>query len=64
MCADWVAATVNFDAACRLFDEYFAAVCGLEVVEHIHFGGLVPGIGADVVGRHLDRVRKTLAKYF
>ena len=62
MCADWVVATVNFDAACRLFDDYFAAVCGLEVVDHIHFGGPVPGIRADVVARQLDRVRKTLAK--
>jgi hypothetical protein len=46
------------------FDEYFAAVCGLEIVDHIHFGGFVPGIRADVVARHLDRVRETIAKYF
>jgi len=61
---DWVISTGNFDAARKLFDEYFAAVCGLEVVDHIHFGGVVPGIRADVVGRHLARVRETVARHF
>jgi NAD(P)H dehydrogenase (quinone) len=61
---DWVESTGNFSAARKLFDEYFAAVCGLELVDHIHFGGLVPGIRADVVTRHLDLVRGTVAKYF
>lgn len=28
-----------------------AAVCGIELVDHIHFGGLVPGIRPDVVAR-------------
>ena len=61
---DWVVSTGNFDAARKLFDEYFAAVCGLEVLDHIHFGSLVPGIRADVVASHLDRVRETVARYF
>lgn len=62
--AEWLESTGNFEAARKLFDEYFAAVCGLEVVDHIHFGGLVPGIRADVVARHLDRVRDTVASHF
>jgi hypothetical protein len=33
-------------------------------VDHVHFGGLVPGIRPDVVARHLDLVRGTVAKYF
>jgi NAD(P)H dehydrogenase (quinone) len=61
---EWFAGTGSFDAARKLFDEYFAAVCGLEVVDHIHFGGLVPGVRPDVVSRHLDRVRDTVAKHF
>src|SRR5579864_7309897 len=28
---DWVKSTGHFDAARKLFDEYFAAVCGLEL---------------------------------
>jgi NAD(P)H dehydrogenase (quinone) len=61
---DWVVSTGSFEAARKLFDEYFAAVCGLEVVDHVHFGGLVPGIRADVVSRHLDHVRDVVAKHF
>jgi NAD(P)H dehydrogenase (quinone) len=60
----WVVNTGNFDAARKLFDEYFAEVCGLEIVDHVHFGGLVPGIRADVVARHLNCVRETVAKHF
>jgi len=61
---DWVKSTGHFEAARKLFDEYFAAVCGLEVVDHVHFGDLVPGIRGDVVARHLDLVRLTVAKHF
>lgn len=61
---DWIESTGNFSAARKLFDEYFATVCGLELVDHVHFGGLVPGIRPDVVARHLDLVRGTVAKYF
>jgi NAD(P)H dehydrogenase (quinone) len=61
---EWVVSTGNFEAARKLFDEYFAAVCGLELVDHVHFGGLVPGIRPDAVARHLDQVRDTVAKHF
>jgi len=61
---DWVKSTGHFEAARKLFDEYFAAVCGLELLDHVHFGGLVPGIRPDVVARHLDRVRDTVARHF
>jgi NAD(P)H dehydrogenase (quinone) len=61
---EWVVSTGNFEAARKLFDEYFAAVCGLELVDHVHFGGLVPGIRPDAVARHLDHVRDTVAKHF
>jgi len=60
----WFTSTGSFEAARKLFDEYFAAVCGLEVVDHIHFGDLVTGIRPDVVSRHLDLVRDTVAKHF
>lgn len=61
---DWVANTGALDATRKLFDEHFAAVCGLTVVDHIHFGGIVPGMRRDAVERHLDRVREIVATKF
>lgn len=55
----WVAKTGAWDAARKLFDEHFAAVCGLDVVDHVHFGSIGPGIRADAVERFLAQVRET-----
>lgn len=60
----WVVDSGAWDTARRLFDQYFADVCGLELVDHVHFGGVVPGIRPDVVERHLDCMRETVAKHF
>lgn len=61
---EWVVETGAWDAARSLFDRHFADVCGLELLGHVHFGGIVPGIRGDVVARHLDCVRETVARYF
>jgi len=61
---DWLVKTGAWDAVRKLFDEHFATVCGLELVDHIHFGGGVPGIRADAVDRHLEDVRAAVAKHF
>lgn len=61
---EWVVESGAWDAARRLFDRHFAEVCGLELIDHVHFGGIVPGIRPDVVARHLDNVRATVAKCF
>jgi len=61
---EWMRGTGNWDAATQLFDKYFAAVCGLEVVDHVHFGGIVPGIRGDVVESHLAKVRDAVARHF
>lgn len=60
----WMIDTGAWRAVRKLFDEHFAAVCGLEIVDHVHFGDVVPGMRADVVARHLDCVRTTVARYF
>ena len=54
---DWVVSTGAWSAIQKLFDEHFAAVCGLELIDHIHFGSATPGIRADSVEDHLARVR-------
>ena len=54
---DWVAKTGAWQAMRTLFDTHFAAVCGLEVADHLHFGGIVPGARADFVEKCAETVR-------
>ena len=61
---EWVQKTGAWQAVRTLFDEHVAAVCGLTVVDHVHFGGIVPGIRGDVVGRHQQTVRDAVARQF
>jgi NAD(P)H dehydrogenase (quinone) len=61
---DWVVQTGAWQAVRTLFDAHFAAVCGMDVVDHVHFGGIVPGIRADVVAKHAETVRQKLAEHF
>jgi NAD(P)H dehydrogenase (quinone) len=58
---DWVTKTGAWQALRTLFDTHFATVCGLEVVDHIHFGGVVPGIRADFVEKCAATVRQKAA---
>ncbi len=62
--ADWVRSTGAWEALRRLFDEHLALVCGLTVLDHIHFGNIVPGMRADAVERHLAEVKAAVAKHF
>jgi NAD(P)H dehydrogenase (quinone) len=48
----------------QVFDEHLATVCGLTLVDHVHFGGIVPGIRSDVVARHQQSVRDVVARQF
>jgi NAD(P)H dehydrogenase (quinone) len=61
---EWVQETGAWDAECQLFDKHFAAVCGLTVVDHLHFGNIVPGIRPDVVERCGGQVREAIHKHF
>lgn len=45
----WVRDTGAWRAVRKLFDEHFAEVCGLEIVDHLHFGEITPGIRKDAV---------------
>ena len=61
---EWVMKTGAWEAVRTLFDEHVAAVCGLQIADHIHFGGIVPGIRSDVVLRHQQSVRDVVARQF
>jgi NAD(P)H dehydrogenase (quinone) len=45
----WMRQTGDWEAMRKLFDAHIAGVCGLSVVDHLHFGGIVPGITAEAV---------------
>lgn len=61
---DWALQSGVLQAEQRLFDEHFAELSGLTVLDHIHAGGIVPGIRADVVERHCDTARAAIARHF
>jgi NAD(P)H dehydrogenase (quinone) len=62
--SEWVRKTGAWEAVRTLFDEHVAAVCGLTVADHVHFGSVVPGIRGEVVARHQTAVRETVARQF
>jgi len=53
----WVAQTDVVASLRRIFDDHLGAVTGLAVVDHLHFGGIVPHITAESVDDMLEEVR-------
>jgi NAD(P)H dehydrogenase (quinone) len=60
----WVKDTGALGAIHTLFDAYFAQVCGLTALDHVHFGGIVPGATQDFVEARLADVAKTVNQHF
>lgn len=54
----WVRETHTLSALMQLFDEHLAGVCGLQLVDHVHFGGMVTGITEEA----FDEVMATVAR--
>jgi NAD(P)H dehydrogenase (quinone) len=61
---DWVKKTGAFDALHALFDEYFAKLCGLTLLEHIHFGNVIPGASQEFIQARMADVRQAVNKHF
>lgn len=53
----WVNSTGAVDALMTVFDRHVAAVCGLDVVGHKHFGGIHSMLSEDAAADMLDQVR-------
>lgn len=53
----WLEQEGGWNALRNTFDQHFADVCGMEVVNHVHFGGVTSGMRADVVERHMAEVK-------
>lgn len=61
---EWIRQTGALEGLAKDFDRHVAAVCGLTVVDHVHFGGVTPGITAEAVNEILASVRTTVRKAF
>lgn len=62
--ADWVGKEGALAAIRNLFDEHFAAVCGLALLDHIHFGGIRPMIAQHVISEAIAKVEATVSRLF
>jgi NAD(P)H dehydrogenase (quinone) len=60
----WVRQEGAWSAIRQIFDEHLAKVCGLSILDHVHFGGVSPGIRPDFVAGRLAEVRKTVLQHF
>ena len=62
--AEWVTSTGAMGAIHTLFDNYFATLCGMTVLDHVHFGQVVPGASAYFVQARLAEVKSTFQHHF
>ena len=60
----WLEQTGAWDAMRKLFDEHVAGVCGLVVLDHVHFGAIAPNITSEAVDSCADEVRAAAARHF
>lgn len=60
----WVRETGAMGALYALVDKHLAAMCGLTVVAHHHFGGVTPGYPQKAVNQAKDEVRAAVRRYF
>jgi NAD(P)H dehydrogenase (quinone) len=60
----WLSDSGAWRALRRLFDEHLAEVCGLTVLDHLHFGDITPGIRPDAVEACETEARGLPARLF
>lgn len=60
----WMEETGAWDAMRKLFDEHVAGVCGLAVLDHLHFGAVSPNMTAEAVEGCADQVRALASRHF
>lgn len=60
---EWGIETGAFDALCSLFDRYFASVCGLELLQHLHFGGITAQHPEEILA-HFKDVEEAVNRHF
>ena len=60
----WMVESGAWDAMRKLFDEHVAGVCGLAVLDHLHFGAISPNVTPEAVKSCTDKVQAMAASHF
>jgi NAD(P)H dehydrogenase (quinone) len=60
----WVRETGALRALMDLFDRHLAGVCGVTLVDHLHFGGMVSDLTQEAVDEVLAKVRTAATAHF
>jgi NAD(P)H dehydrogenase (quinone) len=60
----WVRQTGAMDHLRTGFDDHVGAVCGLAVLDHLHLGGVTPGIRPDAAECMLGEVANLVQRHF
>jgi len=60
----WVQRTGALDHLTQAFDAHLAAVCGLSIMDHVHFGGMVTGITPEAFEEVVDTVEQSVRRHF
>jgi NAD(P)H dehydrogenase (quinone) len=55
----WVRETDALEVLIRGFDHHLCGVCGLEFMDHVHFGGVIPGMTEEQASDLLAKVETT-----
>ena len=61
---NWVEQSGAFSAIQTLFDSYFAELCGMVSLQHVHFGAIIAGASEFYIRAKLDEVAKTVHTHF
>ena len=62
--AEWLRTEGGWDALRNLFDEHVAAVCGMTVLDHRHFGRVLNETPSCRIEAHFEDIRATVARHF
>ena len=60
----WIEQEGAWSAIRNIFDTHLAEVCGLTILDHVHFGGIGPGMRLDAVQARLADVHQTVLRLF
>jgi NAD(P)H dehydrogenase (quinone) len=55
---EWLRQEGGMTALRNLFDQHLADVCGMTVIDHVHFGGVTGRVRADVIERYISETRR------